>query len=438
MLRATAFAVLGIATMMIMLATTVRIASQGDSDQMTVTAMVGDIIATETAAAVDPRSAELLATAQAQATALVAPTIAPPSGASNGAYSLSPFALVLEVQPSASGLDENRGVQAAAFTPDGQYILTADGIHNADNEMPPSHALELWDATSGERISFFEFRSDSSRPRAYGLAISPDGQRIAISAGLQPSRIYIVELQSLLDAAPFGFNLNDAPDSLQILEPSGAPARSMAWSPNGIFLATGGDDGSLRIWDANTGVELAVLAGHADAVRDLTFNADGSLLASASNDETATIWDMTTAQPLHVLDRHPDKVQGVAFSPDGRLLVTVTGNDRTAYNEPDDDVLTVWDVTTGELVNRIQINDVASFDFTGVDYAPDGRTIAAVSRYWLDEIYHVRVFDAATLEQLVVQPGHGGIINTIDIDATGDRIATASSDGTVRVWTVIR
>jgi WD40 repeat protein len=71
-------------------------------------------------------------------------------------------------------------------------------------------------------------------------------------------------------------------------------AAAVAFSPDGQTLASGGRHGTIILWDANRGTELATLRDRDDVVFALTFSADGRRLASGSNDGTVRLWDLTT------------------------------------------------------------------------------------------------------------------------------------------------
>ncbi len=103
---------------------------------------------------------------------------------------------------------------------------------------------------------------------------------------------------------------------------------AVTFSPDGRRLATGGHGNAVKLWDAETGRELARLAGrtpvgHADAVGCLAFSPDGRLLASGGwEDKSVKLWDVATGRELASLGVHTDHVLYVAFSPDGRRLAS--------------------------------------------------------------------------------------------------------------------
>ena len=115
----------------------------------------------------------------------------------------------------------------------------------------------------------------------------------------------------------------------------------------------GAGSARLRLWDAATGKEIAVLRGHDDQVRRAAFSRDGKRVVTASHDRTARVWDAATGQAIAVLRGHDGEVTSAAFSPDGARVVTAS-EDRTAR---------VWDAATGQgiaiLVNGASTPPVA-------------------------------------------------------------------------------
>jgi WD40 repeat protein len=193
---------------------------------------------------------------------------------------------------------------------------------------------------------------------------------------------------------------------------------ALAISPDGSWLASGSDDGTVRIWDAETWQEQAALSGHTGWVSTVAISPDGSWLATGSSDETVRTWDAATGQGRAVLTSHGQSVNAVAIAPDGSWLATVS-SDGTVW---------FWDVATGQ-------EGAVLIDTGGVlavAIAPDGSWLATVSS---DRT--VRIWDAATGRQRAVLTGHSLRVNAVAIAPDGSWLATGSSDGTVRIWDAV-
>jgi WD40 repeat protein len=215
--------------------------------------------------------------------------------------------------------------------------------------------------------------------------------------------------------------LHQSLESLQVsltlaIPSSNDPIRTVAYSPDGARLATAGDDRKARIWDAASGQLLLTLSGHGDRIWGVAFSLDGKRLATASLDNTAKVWDATTGKELRTLSGHRNMVLGIAFSPDGKQIATASA-DKTAK---------VWDAVSGKELRTLSGRSGTVY---GVAFSPDGKRLATASA---DKT--AKVWDAESGELLRTLSGHTDSVQGIAFRGDGKLLVTASADGTARVW----
>jgi tRNA A-37 threonylcarbamoyl transferase component Bud32 len=180
------------------------------------------------------------------------------------------------------------------------------------------------------------------------LAISPDGQRMAIGNADGTIRLWDLQTSS----------------EIGLLRGHTSTVQSVAFSPDGKTLASGSEDKTIKLWDLASGKELLVFRGHIAGVYGVAFSPDGTRLASASLDRSIHIWDVKSGQKLISLKGHTGQVYSVAFSPDGLRLATGS-NDGT---------VNVWVSQTGQLVLTLR---GFALPVIGLAFSPNGRRILA-------------------------------------------------------------
>ncbi len=193
---------------------------------------------------------------------------------------------------------------------------------------------------------------------------------------------------------------------------------TVAWSPDGTQIASGGRDGLARLWDAATGADVFIYRGHTRSVNAVAWSPHGgSFIASGSNDNTVQIWEAGTGRLQQRYSGHSNYVGTLVWSPDGTLIASGS-NDTTVQ---------VWEAKTGTLLYTYRGH---SAPVKSVDWSPDGMSIASAS---LDTT--VQVWRASDGTPLYRYDGHQQEeVWAVAWSPDGKQIASGGHDGTVQIW----
>ncbi|MHC5849487.1 WD40 domain-containing protein [Nostoc sp.] len=196
---------------------------------------------------------------------------------------------------------------------------------------------------------------------------------------------------------------------------------SVAFSPDGEYLATGDTKGEIQIWDSATGKQLICCRGHQHWTWAVTFSPDGRYLASAADDYLVKLWDVKTGQCLHTYKGHTYSVNAVAFSPEGKILASC-GQDLT---------IRLWEVASEKLNREVQTLVGHQGRVWAIAFHPDGQILASCG-----EDCTIRLWDITTGTSLCVWQAHDRWVRSIAFSPDGQLLASSSYDNTINLWDV--
>ncbi|KAF3925107.1 hypothetical protein AA313_de0210003 [Arthrobotrys entomopaga] len=181
--------------------------------------------------------------------------------------------------------------------------------------------------------------------------------------------------------------------------------RSVCFSPDGYFLATGAEDKQIRVWDIKSRKIKHHFRGHEQDIYSLDFSKNGRYIASGSGDKTVRIWDMENPNQTPLAFTIEDGVTTVAISPDSRLVAAGSL----------DKCIRIWEISTGRLVERLEGSDRPP--------QPDSADVVPGTEPPQEPPHEPN-------------EGHRDSVYSVAFTANGAGLISGSLDKTVKMWTL--
>ena len=281
------------------------------------------------------------------------------------------------------------GCELVAYSPDGGRIACASGPH-----------VKVLDATTGAELR--SFRVGEYIRGIRGMTFSPDGSKLIILPLY--GRIQVCDLATW-DVSGLKWDTK--------LSPSDTSPSAVSEDLN--LIAVWARDHSIKVFDRVDGGIRAVCSGHAGRINTVVFNPDGTRIASLSSvDRSLRVWDTETGQEIASTEI-TGLLSHMTFSPDGRRLAGAGFS------------LTVWD---GESLEELKKIEDEKRHISAFAFSPSGAEIATCRGDG------IRLWDADSGEEIASLKGFRGSAMDIAFCPTGTRLVTASRDGTTRLWDV--
>jgi DNA-binding beta-propeller fold protein YncE len=304
-------------------------------------------------------------------------------------------------------------VTALAFTPDNKHLVVSG-----------HHELTIWDPNTGK----LEKRIRTRARRALAMVFLPDG-KLAVAGG-RPGEEGDVRIYNLDGGTPKNEGgvavldgVNDKGVMVKQLLDADDEVLSLALSPDGKKLASGGCDRIVNVWDLSAGLDKVKaetpIENHADWVFGITFSPDGKRLFTASRDKTAKVWDLAARESVLTYPEHQQVVYGVAVKPDGKL----------GFSVGEDNQLRAWNVegtAAGKQVRNAG-HGKAVFKLVPVP----GKTLQLVTA---GADMQVRIFNADTLAATRTLAGFTDQVFALAVSPDGNLVAAGAFNGEVRIW----
>ena len=207
-------------------------------------------------------------------------------------------------------------------------------------------------------------------------------------------------------------------ECLETLTGHSSFVQSVTFSVDNQLLASGSNDGTIKIWDTSVWSEIKTLAGHSDDVECVAFSPNNQFFASSSRDESIKIWDTTDWSCIKTLTEHNGCVYCVAFSPDIQWLASGST----------DNTIKIWDTSDWSEIKTLTGH---SDRVINVDFSENNKWLASGSG-WEDK--SIKIWNTSDWSEIKTLTGHSSNVYSVDFSENNEWLASSSNSGIIKIW----
>jgi WD40 repeat protein len=324
--------------------------------------------------------------------------------------------LIVLISTFASGQEDNRLIGRVTFK---DVKVTALAMDTESKHIVIGYnegSLSIFEPKPGRIINIQSFPAHNRN--VSGAAFSSDNKLVA-SVGIDGTlKIWdtnvIAKFQTDCENRKEGAPMPPNPSPKKVINAQSGSLTGVSFAPSGKQVATSGSDGSVKIWNVDTGKLVSTIAAHKGAANTVAYSPDGTMIASGGVDKFARVWKTTaTGKPLYSLGGHDGPVNAIDFSAESKQLATGSGAPKKGGQ------VRIYDLETGkEAYSLSPIDDTV----TTVSFHPKLPRLATGGK---DK--KVRVWDLKTQKILYVD-GHARDLVRIQFAGDGGRLGTVCPD----------